>query len=93
MAFGHRAQGLGRLLRGRLSPAPAGLLSRTRTFLPGGQLAIARPKDLPYRLLHAAARVTHGARRLHLRIAATWPWHHDLAAAFARLQTLPRPAT
>ena len=26
-------------------------------------------------------------------IDAGWPWRHALAAAFARLQALPRPAT
>ncbi len=56
-------------------------------------MATAEPKKLRYRLLHAAARITRGARRLHLRIAATWPRRHDLAAAFTRLQTLPRPVT
>ena len=35
---------------------------------------------------------TH-ARRLFLRIDAGWPWRHALAAAFARLQALPLPAT
>jgi hypothetical protein len=56
-------------------------------------LATAEPKKLRYRLLHAAARITRGARRLHLRIPATWPWRHDLATAFTRLQALPRPIT
>jgi hypothetical protein len=58
-----------------------------------GELADAEPKKLRYRLLHAAARITLGGRRLHLRIAATWPWRHDPATAFARLTALPRPAT
>lgn len=40
-----------------------------------------------------AARLTHGGRRLHLRLSATWPWRHDLAAAFHRLAALPRPAS
>ncbi|MGW1076027.1 transposase [Streptomyces sp. NPDC002537] len=57
------------------------------------ELATAEPKKLCYRLLHVDARLTRGARRPHLRITATWPWRHDLATAFVRLQTLPRPAT
>lgn len=46
-----------------------------------------------YRLLHTAARITRGGRRLHLRIAATWRWRQELVNAFARLTALPRPAT
>jgi hypothetical protein len=58
-----------------------------------GEPATAEPKKLPYRLLHAGARITCGARRLHLRIAETPPWRHDLTTAFARLAALPLPAT
>jgi hypothetical protein len=49
------------------------------------------PKTLRYRLLHVAARLTHGQRRLWLRIDQHWPWAHQLAAAFARLIALPTP--
>ena len=56
-----------------------------------GDLAKAEPKTLRYRLLHVAARLTRGQRRLWLRIQRTWPWAHDLAAAFARLAALPVP--
>ncbi|MFI1377756.1 IS1380 family transposase [Streptomyces longwoodensis] len=69
------------------------LLAWTQTLLLDGELATAEPKKLRYRLLHAAARLTRGGRRLHLRIAATWPWRHELTAAFTRLAALPRPAT
>ncbi len=54
-------------------------------------LARAEPKTLRYRLLHVAARLTRGQRRLWLRIDARWPWARDLAAAFARLTALPVP--
>ncbi|MFE3637577.1 IS1380 family transposase, partial [Streptomyces sp. NPDC059168] len=50
-------------------------------------------KKLRYRLLHTAARITRGGRRLRLRIASTWPWRHELVIAFAHLAALPRPAT
>ncbi|BFO13922.1 hypothetical protein SHKM778_03100 [Streptomyces sp. KM77-8] len=56
-------------------------------------MATAEPKKLRYRLLHVVARITRGARRLRLRIAAAWPWRHELTAAFSRLVALPRPAT
>ncbi|GAA1929424.1 hypothetical protein GCM10009716_41370 [Streptomyces sodiiphilus] len=65
----------------------------TRTLLLDSELATAEPKKLRYRLLHTAARITSGAPRLRLRIAATWPWRHELTAAFNRLIALPRPAT
>ncbi|MEV8328859.1 IS1380 family transposase [Kitasatospora sp. NPDC056731] len=76
-----------------LSLTAIDLLVWARTLLLEGELATAEPKKLRYRLLHAAARITRGARRLYLRIAATWPWRHELTAAFSRLVALPRPAT
>ncbi|MEU9851649.1 IS1380 family transposase [Streptomyces sp. NPDC047985] len=76
-----------------LSLAAADLLAWTQTLLLDGELATAEPKKLRYRLLHTAARITRGGRRLRLRIAATWPWRHELINAFARLTALPRPAT
>ncbi|MGW7604973.1 transposase [Streptomyces antimycoticus] len=69
------------------------LLAWAQTLLLDGELATAEPKKLRYRLLHTAVRITRGGRRLHLRIAATWPWRHELANAFACLAALPRPAT
>ncbi|MFF4424442.1 transposase [Streptomyces sp. NPDC001549] len=75
-----------------LSLAAIDLLAWTRVLLLDGELATAEPKKLRYRILYAAARLTRGGRCLHLRIAATWPWRHQLAAAFHRLAALPRPA-
>jgi hypothetical protein len=56
-----------------------------------GDLARAEPKRLRYRILHTAARLTHGQRRRWLRIPATWPWASDLATAFARIAAIPAP--
>jgi hypothetical protein len=56
-----------------------------------GPLATAEPKALRYRLLHVPARLTHSARRRHLRIPATWPWANDLVNAFARIAAIPSP--
>jgi hypothetical protein len=70
----------------------ADLLAWTQTILLDGDLAKAEPKTLRYRLLHVAARITRGQCRLWLRIAEHWPRRHALAAAFARLATLWRPA-
>ena len=67
------------------------LIAWTQHLLLDGHLAKAEPKTLRYRLLHVAARLTHGQRRLWLRIQRTWPWGRELAAAFARLSALPIP--
>jgi hypothetical protein len=69
------------------------LLAWTQLLICDGELATAEPKKLRYRLLHVAARITRSARRTRLRIAETWPWATELAAAFTRVQALPQPAT
>jgi hypothetical protein len=56
-------------------------------------LARAEPKKLRYRLLHVAARIVRGARKLRLKIDRNWRWAKVLATAFHRLQALPIPAT
>jgi Transposase DDE domain group 1 len=55
-------------------------------------LTRAEPKALRYRLLHVAARLVRGGRKLRLKIDRAWPWAHLLAAAFHRLYALPIPA-
>jgi hypothetical protein len=55
-------------------------------------LAKAEPKTLRYRLLHTAARITRGQRKVFLRLAEHWPWALALARAFARLRLIPLPA-
>ena len=40
-----------------------------------------------YRVLHVAARLTHGGRRLRLRIDKTWRWAVHIAEGFHRLRT------
>ena len=67
------------------------LIAWTQTALLDGALATCEPKALRYRLLHVAARLVRGQRRLRLKIADHWPWRTQLAAAFQRLQALPRP--
>ena len=61
----------------------------TQALLLAGPLARAEPKTLRYRLLHVAARIVRHARRLVLRLQASWPWAPELARAFARLRALP----
>jgi hypothetical protein len=71
------------------------LIAWTQTILLADQpeLAKAEPKTLRYRLLHVAARLIRGGRRLHLKIDRTWPWARTLANAFHRLHALPVPIT
>lgn len=66
-----------------LSLTAVDLLAWAQALLLDGELASAEPKKLRFGLLHAAARLTRGGRHLRLRIAATWPWRHELAKAFA----------
>ena len=40
-----------------------------------------------YRVLHVAARITHGARQVHLRIDRTWRWAAAIATGWARIRT------
>jgi hypothetical protein len=68
------------------------LIAWTQTLCLEGELAICEPKALRYRLLHTAGRLAFHARRAVLRLQASWPWAHQLAAAFARLRALPQPA-
>jgi hypothetical protein len=67
------------------------LIAWTQTLLLEGDLAKAEPRTLRYRLLHTAARLTRGQRRLWLRLPRSWPWARDLAVAFGRLRALPIP--
>jgi Transposase DDE domain group 1 len=67
------------------------LLAWTKTLLLQSALAKAEPKQLRYRLLHAAGRLAFHGRRAHLRLQHDWPWAGELAAAFAKLKALPAP--
>jgi hypothetical protein len=61
----------------------------TQGLLLDGELAMAEPKTLRYRLLHVAARIVRHAGRTILRLQRSWPWAVALARAFARLRVLP----
>ncbi len=66
----------------------AALLAWLRLLALDGALAKAEPKTLRYRILHAAARITRGARRRHLKIQASWPWADDIVTAWNRISAL-----
>ena len=69
----------------------ATLLAWLRLLALDGSLARAEPKTLRYRILHAAARITRGARRRQLKIQASWPWAHDIVTAWERISALASP--
>lgn len=64
------------------------LLCWSRLLVFDGDLARAEPKRLRYCLLHTAGLIARTARRVHLRLAADWPWANDLVTAFNRVRTL-----
>jgi Transposase DDE domain group 1 len=61
----------------------------TQALLLDGDLAVAEPETLRYRLLHVAARLVRHARRTVLRLQRAWPWAAQVALAFTRLRALP----
>jgi DDE family transposase len=65
------------------------LVAWTQSLLLDGDLAVAEPKTLRYRLWHVAGRISRHARRVRLRLQRTWPWAGELVAAFTRLRALP----
>ena len=65
------------------------LTAWAQALLLDGELAVAEPKTLRYRLWHVAARIVRHARRVILRLQRSWPWAIELARAFARLRALP----
>jgi hypothetical protein len=65
------------------------LLTWTKLTCLDGEFATAEPKRLRHRLLHTAGRIVRHGRRTRLRLQADWPWAKALAAAFARLRTVP----
>ncbi len=67
-------------------------LAQSMLLVDEPELHRAEPKTLRYRLLHTAARITRGQRRVFLRLAQHWPWTLALARAFQRLRLIPLPA-
>lgn len=67
------------------------LVSWAQALLLEGDLARAEPKQLRYRLLHVAGRITRSGRRVRLHLPADWPWARALAGAFGRLGALAAP--
>ena len=66
----------------------ADLLAWTQQLLLTGDLAVAEPRTLRYRILHIAGRLIRSARRTWLRLPEHWPWTGDLLDAYRRLATI-----
>ena len=75
----------------QLALTAADLIAWTQTILLHGVLAKVEIKQLRYQLLHTAARIVRGQRRVRIRIDTSWPWAAELAAAFTRLATIRQP--
>lgn len=65
------------------------LVCWAQALLLDGDLKVAEPKTLRYRLWHTAGRIVHHARRIIIRIDRAWPWADHLVTAFGRLRALP----
>ena len=66
----------------------ADLLVWCQQLLLDGDLAVAEPRTLRYRLLHVAGRLVHQARQVWLRLPEQWPWSSDLLKAYQRLNAI-----
>jgi hypothetical protein len=66
----------------------ADLLVWCQHLLLRGDLAVAEPRTLRYRLLHVPGRLVRSARQVWLRLPDHWPWTPDLLHAYSRLATI-----
>ncbi len=66
----------------------ADLIAWLRLLALPAALRACEPKALRYRFLTVPARLTHGARRRHLRFPRTWPWAHEIVTAFTAIRAL-----
>lgn len=71
-----------------LTLCAADLLAWCQSVCLDGELALAEPRTLRYRLLHAAGRLVHTAGVVLLRLPDHWPWTPELATAYRRLAAL-----
>jgi hypothetical protein len=75
----------------QLALTAADLIAWTQTILLHGVLAKVEIKQLRYQLLHTAARIVRGQRKVRIRIDTSWPWAAELAAAFNRIAAIRQP--
>ena len=75
----------------QLALTAADLIAWTQTTLLDGVLAKVEIRQLRYQLLHTAARIVRGQRKVRIKIDTSWPWADQLAAAFTRLAAIRQP--
>src|SRR3954451_3165563 len=75
----------------QLALTAADLIAWTQTTLLAGALAKVESRQLRYQLLHTAARIVRGQRKVRIKIDTNWPWARELAAAFNRLVAIRQP--
>jgi len=75
----------------QLALTAADLIAWTQTILLDGVLAKVEIKQLRYQLLHTAARIVRGQRKVRIKIDTSWPWAAQLTAAFTRLAAIRQP--
>jgi hypothetical protein len=56
-----------------------------------GNLALAEPKLLRFRMLAVPARLTRGGPQRQLQILKHWPWAQAIVTAFTKIVALPAP--
>jgi hypothetical protein len=64
------------------------LLAWTQMLALPGEARRWEPRRLRLRIFTCAGRIIRGSRRLRLRLAASWPWAHEITTAITRLQAL-----
>lgn len=64
------------------------LLTWLKLLALDGDLTTAEPETLRYRILHTAARLARGRRRL--TVPRTWPWATHIQHAWQRITALPQ---
>lgn len=67
--------------------------SRLLGFASDAELERAEPDTMRAKIYATGARLVRHARNRTLKLAATWPWSQQFAAAWAALTALPEPAT
>jgi hypothetical protein len=68
------------------------VMAWTQALTLDGELRLAEPAALRYKLLHTPAKLSRSGRKMRLRIQHDWPWATQLVTAFNRLWALPLPA-
>lgn len=72
----------------QLAGIAATVLAWLRLLALDGDLALAEPKALRFRLLAVPARYVTHARTRALHVPTSWPWAADLVTAWARINNL-----